>query len=186
MSVYVWVCVWRARGDLGCYLTHLFEIWSLIDLAVTSHKRLWAPSILSLTSQDCGYKSVPLHLAVFLPRCWGLNLDPHEFNESILLTVRSPRFLFFLRAVVISLLPVRNNQFMNSLHCVSGICLSYTCTCGVCGCTCLCVHVCTNVRCLSRSLSSLNLRQGLFLSLAINGWLDWLTSKLCGSSCLSP
>lgn len=94
-----------------------------------------------------------------LPRCWRLNLDLHEFNESILLTVRSPRslrvFFFFLRAIVMSLLVVRNNQFMNSLQCVSSVCFSYACTCGVCGCACLCACV-YQCQCLPRSLSTLN------------------------------
>lgn len=54
-----------------------------------------------------------------------------------------------------SLLVVRNNQFMSSLQCVSSVCFSYTCTCGVCGYTCLCACV-YQCQCLPRSLSTLN------------------------------
>lgn len=157
MSAFVCVGVCIEGKGWPEMLSHL-PVWDMVPHWPSRHK-LWE-TVLPMSPQYSVSAFPGLWLQVCavtsgcLPRCWRLNLDLHEFNESILLTVQSPRslrFFFFLRVVVMSLFVVRNNQFMNSLQCVSSVCFSYMCTCGVCGCTCL--YQC---QCLPRSLSTLN------------------------------
>lgn len=164
-------CV-EAKGRPGMS-SHL-PAWDMLPHWPSSHK-FWeffqqVPSIvLSQLPQD--WLQVCATTSDCLPRCWGLNLGPHAFSESILLTELSPRILSFKKKSCsdVTLSVVRNKPFMDSL-CAFCMC-TYACVY-----TCLCVYVCTNVRCLSRWLSTLYFETRFVLEPG-NQWLARMTDQ---------